>query len=68
MSWKTRSKYFDSFKEEIKPEEAYELKGLIQSIGSRLEDVEMSSDELILVCQLLYDFNIACMRRLRGDG
>ena len=65
---KERTKYFNSFKEEIKPEEAYKLKSLVTSVASRLEDVEMSLDELVLVSQLLYDFNIACHRRLRGDG
>ena len=65
---KERTKYFNSFKEEIKPEEAYKLKGLCESVRSRLEDVEMSLDELCLVDQLFYDFNIACHRRLRGDG
>ena len=63
-----RTKYIDSFKEDIGPGEAYKLKGLAESVRSRLEDVEMSLEELVLVDQLLYDFNIACMRRLRGDG
>jgi hypothetical protein len=65
---RSRAKYFDSFKEEITEEEAYKILGILESLVSRLESVEMTIGEHDVMHHMFTSTKIASMRRLRGDG